>query len=624
MDPNSFYIQAVVYLVAAVVFVPLAMRVGLGSVLGFLIAGVAIGPFLLGWIGSEGDSVLHFAEFGVVMMLFLIGLELEPKRLWNLRKAILGLGSLQVLLTTLLIGGFVYVSGYSWQISLVTGMIMAMSSTAIVLQTLREKGLMKTIGAQNAFSVLLFQDIAVIPILALLPFLAVAPVVNSAAHTGTTWVDEQPAWLHALIVLGSVIGIIVAGRLLIKPALRAVAKSGIREMFTAFALLIVVGIAALMAKVGLSPALGTFLAGVVLANSEYRHELESDIEPFKGLLLGLFFMAVGATIDFRMVWLQPIQILAWVAIVVTIKFIVIALLGKLYKMSTDQNLIFSFSLSQVGEFAFVLLSFALTQGILPAEFVGFATAVVVISMVLTPLLMKLNEVLILPRFGTQEKMEKEADTINEKSAVIVAGLGHFGSSVGRFLRASGVQATFLDIDSDRVDVLRKMGFKVFYGDASRYDLLHAAGATEAKIIVIAIGDAAKRLEMIETVKKHFPHLHMLVRAANRYDAYDQMNAGMLHVYRETIDTSVRLGVDALAMLGFRRYTASRLAKTFIRHDEKNLKKLASIRNQDEYITTARLYIEELEAIIQTDAQTPILTTSDWDAESIREEVRAEG
>ena len=623
MDPNSFYIQAVVYLAAAVVFVPLAMRVGLGSVLGFLIAGVAIGPFLLGWIGSEGGSVMHFAEFGVVMMLFLIGLELEPKRLWNLRKAILGLGSLQVLLTTLFIGGFVYLSGFSWQIALVTGMIMAMSSTAIVLQTLREKGLMKTIGAQNAFSVLLFQDIAVIPILALLPFLAVAPVGTGAAHAGTSWVDEQPAWLHALIVLGSVMGIIVAGRLLIKPALRAVAKSGIREMFTAFALLIVVGIAALMTQVGLSPALGTFLAGVVLANSEYRHELESDIEPFKGLLLGLFFMAVGASIDFRLVWAQPLQILAWVAVVVTIKFVVFWLLGKLYKMSTDQNLIFSFSLSQVGEFAFVLLSFALTQGILPAEFVGFSTAVVVISMVLTPLLMKLNEALFLPRFGTREKVVKEADNIDEKNAVIVAGLGHFGSSVGRFLRASGVQATFLDIDSDRVDILRKMGFKVFYGDASRYDLLHAAGATEAKIIVIAIDDAAKRLEMIETVKKHFPHLHMLVRATNRYDAYDQMNAGMLHVYRETIDTSVRLGVDALAILGFRRYTASRLAKTFIRHDEKNLKKLASIRNQDEYITTARQYIEELEAIIQTDAQTPILTTSDWDAESIREEVRAE-
>ena len=623
MDPNSFYIQAVVYLAAAVVFVPLAMRVGLGSVLGFLIAGIAIGPFLLGWIGSEGGSVLHFAEFGVVMMLFLIGLELEPKRLWSLRKAVLGLGSLQVLITTLLIGGFVYASGFSWQISLVTGMIMAMSSTAIVLQTLREKGLMKTTGAQNAFSVLLFQDIAVIPILALLPFLAVAPVSKDVAHSGTTWVDEQPAWLHALIVLGSVVGIIVAGRLLIKPALRAVAKSGIREMFTVFALLIVVGIAALMAKVGLSAALGTFLAGVVLANSEYRHELESDIEPFKGLLLGLFFMAVGASIDFSLVWAQPLQILAWVVVVVTIKFLVFWLLGKLYKMRTDQNLIFSFSLSQVGEFAFVLLSFALTQGILPAEFVGFSTAVVVISMVLTPLLMKLNESLILPRFGTPEKVAKEADSINEKNAVIVAGLGHFGSSVGRFLRASGVQATFLDIDSDRVDVLRKMGFKVFYGDASRYDLLHAAGATEAKIIIIAIDDAAKRLEMIETVKKHFPHLHMLVRAANRYDAYDQMNAGMLHVYRETIDTSVRLGVDALAILGFRRYTASRLAKTFIRHDEKNLKKLASIRNQDEYITTARQYIEELEAIIQTDAQSPIISTSDWDAESIREEVRAE-
>lgn len=626
MDPHSFLFQAVVYLAAAVVFVPLAMRVGLGSVLGFLIGGMAIGPFILGWIGSEGSSVLAVAEFGVVMMLFLIGLELEPKRLWNLRKAILGMGSLQVLLTTVLIGVFVYVWGFAWQIALVTGMIVAMSSTAIVLQTLREKGLMKTSGAQNAFSVLLFQDIAVIPILALLPFLATAPSGDAppGAHVGTTWVEGQPAWIHALIVLGSVIGIVVAGRLLVRPALRLVAKSGIREMFTAFALLIVVGIAALMTKVGLSPALGTFLAGVVLANSEYRHELESDIEPFKGLLLGLFFMAVGASINFNMVMEQPLQIIAWVLIVVAIKFVVFLLLGRLFKMSTDQNLIFSFSLSQVGEFAFVLLSFSLAGGILPEAYVGFVTAVVVISMVLTPLLMKVNERLFLPHVGTKEISRKEEDSIDEKNAVIVAGFGHFGSTVGRFLRASGVSATFLDINSDRVDVLRKLGFKVFYGDASRYDLLHSAGAHEAKIIIIAIDDSAKRLEMIETVKKHFPHLHMLVRAANRNDAYDQMNAGMLHVYRETIDTSVRLGVDALSLLGYRRYTASRLAKTFIRYDEKSLKQLASIRNADEYLTTARQYIEELEVIIQTDAQSPILNTADWDAESIREEVRAGG
>ena len=442
-----------------------------------------------------------------------------------------------------------------------------------------------------------------------------------ATHGSVTWVDGKPAWLHTLIVLGSVIGIVVVGRLLVRPMLRLVAKAGTREIFTAFALLIVIAIAALMTKVGLSPALGTFLAGVVLANSEFRHELESDIEPFKGLLLGLFFMAVGASINFALVASQPLKVVSWVAVVVAVKILVLWMLGRLNKMSTDQNLIFSFSLSQVGEFAFVLLTFTLTQGILLADFVSFITAVVVISMIMTPLLMKLNEKLLLPRLGTVEKVEKGADNITEKNPVIIAGFGHFGNTVGRFLRASQVPATFLDIDSDRVGVLRKMGFKVFYGDASRHELLHAAGAAEAKLIIIAIDDAEKRLEMIETIKKHFPNLHMLVRAANRYDAYDQMNAGMLHVYRESIDTSVRMGVDALTILGYRRYTASRLAKTFIRHDEQSLKKLASIRNQDEYITTARKYIEELEVILQTDSQNQIFSNSDWDAESLREEVR---
>ena len=595
----------------------------IAAALGYLIAGIIIGPFVLGFIGKEGEDIMHYAEFGVVMMLFLIGLELEPELLWKLRKSILGLGSLQVILSTLVVGAIVYATGLNWQQALATGMIMAMSSTAIVMQSLREKGLMKTEAGQSSFAVLLFQDMAVIPLLAIFPLLANLPVNGSNPQNGGgTWVDGQPAWIHTSIVLAAVVGIIFVGRLLLRPLLRIVAKTGLREVFTASSLLIIVGIAALMTKVGLSPALGAFLAGVVLANSEYRHELESDIDPFKGLLLGLFFIAVGSAIDFHLIASQPIKVALWVVVLIVFKTAVLLLLGKLFKISTEQNFIFAFSLSQVGEFAFVLLSFALQQGILPQETVSLFIAVVAISMAVTPLVMLLNERLILPRIGTDTKPDREADTIDEKNAVIIAGFGHFGNTVGRFLRANKINATYLDLDSDRVDVLRKLGFKVYYGDASRSDLLYAAGAMEAKIIIIAIDDAAKRLEMVETVKKHFPHLHILVRATNRYDAYELMNAGMLHVYRETVDTSVRLGVDAMTILGHRTYTAKRSAQLFLKLDEKNLKKLASIRNQEEYITTTRQYIEELELIIQADATGFLASDTSWDAETIREEVKA--
>jgi monovalent cation:proton antiporter-2 (CPA2) family protein len=623
MGPNNFLFQALVYLASAVVFVPIAKRLGLGSVLGYLLAGVVIGPFVFGFIGEEGKDIMHYAEFGVVMMLFLIGLELEPQLLWRMRKSIMGLGSLQVVVTALAVGILVYLSGFNWQQSLATGLIMAMSSTAIVMQSLREKGLMKTEAGQSSFSVLLFQDIAVIPILALFPLLATLSVsTNSEEGHATTWVDGQPAWVHTLIVLVSVAGIILIGRIVIRPLLRIVAKTGLREVFTASALLIVVGIAALMTMVGLSPALGAFLAGVVLANSEYRHELESDIDPFKGLLLGLFFIAVGAGIDFNIILSEPLRLFGWVAGIMALKALVLLSLGRIFKLGTDQNFIYAFSLSQVGEFGFVLLSFALAGGILPQETVSFYTAVVAMSMAITPLILLLNDKLILPRVGTVEKSEREADEIDEKNPVIIAGFGHFGSTVGRFLRANKIGATYLDLDSDRVDVLRKMGFKVFYGDASRHDLLHAAGASEAKIIVIAIDHAEKRMEMIQTVKKHFPNLHILVRASNRYDAYDQMNAGMLHVYRETIDTSVRLGVDAMSILGYRKYTAQRMARTFLKHDEQNLKRLASIRNPEEYINTARQYIEELEMVIQADGTGSSLFDAGWDAETLREEVRS--
>lgn len=619
MDKNSFLFQAMVYLAAAVVMVPLAKRLGLGSVLGYLLAGVLIGPAALSFIGNEGEDLMHFAEFGVVMMLFLIGLELEPELLWELRKPILGMGGLQVLLSSLLLGGLAVLFGLNWQQGLTLGMILSLSSTAIVLQTLNEKGLMKTAAGQSSFSVLLFQDIAVIPMLALFPLLATLPKIQSSnGHDATTLVQHLPGWLHTLVVLGAVAAVIVAGRYLVRPLFKLVAGIRLREIFTATALLLVVGIAVLMTQVGLSPALGTFLAGVVLANSEYKHELESDIDPFKGLLLGLFFIAVGASIDFNLIMRQPGLIFGLVFLLMAVKSTVLFILGKAFQLRMNQNLLFSLALSQVGEFAFVLFSFSLQEGLLPKATVDIMIAVVAISMAATPLLLLLNEKLLQPRYGTKEAgTEKEADGIDEQHGVIVAGFGHFGNTLGRFLRAHNIRMTILDNDAERVELLRRMGFKVYYGDASRYDLLEAAGAAKARLIVIAIEPAEKRLEMIDTIKKHFPDLRMLVRASNRFDAYDLMNAGMLHVYRETMDTSLRMGVDVMKFLGFRTYSAKRAARAFLKMDEANLKKLASIQDREEYILAARFYIEELEKTLQADNQT-VLAAGDtgWDEEAL--------
>jgi CPA2 family monovalent cation:H+ antiporter-2 len=622
MDQTSFLFQAMVYLAAAVIMVPVAKKLGLGSVLGYLLAGVIIGPAVLGFIGDEGHDIMHFAEFGVVMMLFLIGLELEPELLWKLRKPIVGLGGLQVLGTALVIAAIATAFGMGWKPSIALGMILSLSSTAIVLQTLNEKGQMKSAAGQSSFSVLLFQDVAVIPMLALFPLLASGSGDANGSSEHSTIVDSLPAWGHTLVVLGSVAVIIVAGRFFIPPLFRMVARTRLRELFTATSLLLVVGIAVLMLQIGLSPALGTFLAGVVLANSEYKHELESDIEPFKGLLLGLFFIAVGASIDFSLIMQQPLTILGLVILLMVVKGMVLYALGKVFKLSMDQNMFFSFALSQVGEFAFVLFSFSLQQGILPKETVDIMMAVVAISMGLTPLAMMLNEKVLQPRLGScklaaDDEIIPDAIDSNDRNPVIIAGFGSFGNTVGRFLRAHNIGTTVLDFDSDRVELLRKMGFKVYYGDASRQDLLQAAGAADAKLIVITINPPEKRLEMIETIKKHFPNLRMLVRAENRQDAYDLMNAGMLHVYRETIDTSLRVGVDVMKLLGHRAYKAQRAARTFLNFDEHKLKELASIRDENQYILSAKEAIEELEEIIKSERNNKALTIDEgWDEESL--------
>lgn len=606
MSDGGFFFQAFVYLSAAVLSVPVAKRLGLGSVLGYLIAGVIIGPFVLGLVGEEGQDVMHFAEFGVVMMLFLIGLELQPALLWQLRAPILGMGGGQVGLTTLLIMGIAVTAGLAWQPALALGLTLALSSTAIVLQTLNEKGLMKTSGGQSAFSVLLFQDIAVIPILAILPLLAMEGAAGHAGddgHHGASLVAGLPLWAQTGVVLGVVALIILSGRYLIGPAFRLIARTRLRELFTAAALLLVIGIALLMQAVGLSAALGTFLAGVVLAQSEYRHELETDIEPFKGLLLGLFFIAVGASIDFHLIAANPLLITELVVALIAVKFGVLFVVGRFFKMGLDTNLLFAFALAQGGEFAFVLFSFALQNDVLGTDVASPMIAVVAVTMALTPLLMLINEKLIQPRFGTRQEAARKADAIDEQSPVIIAGFGRVGSTIGRFLQANGVQATYLDIDPDNVDLLRKMGLKVFYGDASRHDLLHAAGAAEAELLIVAVDNPEKTRQIVETARKHFPHLRIMARSVSWNDSYELLDMGVTDIYRETLDTALRLGADALATLGHRRYQAYRAAKTFRRHDERYLRELATMRHdRKQLISGVRQRIEDLENLLRGESE----------------------
>jgi CPA2 family monovalent cation:H+ antiporter-2/glutathione-regulated potassium-efflux system protein KefB len=610
-----------VLLAAAVVCVPLAKKLGLGSVLGYLLAGVLVGPFGLGFVGGEGRDLMHVAEFGVVMMLFLVGLELEPRTLWQLRSSILGLGGLQVTGTAIVLGLAALALGQTWREGVALGLILAMSSTAIVLQALAEKGWLQTAAGRSAFAVLLFQDISVIPILAVLPLLAAHDVARVAGEHGPEWLEALPVWGKTLAVLASVATVVLVGRYLARPLFRLVARTRLRELFVATALLLVVAITVLMTQVGLSPALGTFLAGVVLAGSEYRHELESDIEPFKGLLLGLFFLAVGATIDFRLVASAPGAVFGVVLGVMVLKAGTLLLLGRVFRMSLGQNLIFALGLSQVGEFAFVLFSLVGRQGILDARTTAFMTVVVAISMALTPLVFLAVERGLLPRLGTRQTVAHAADAVEEKNPVIIAGFGHFGSTIGRFMRANGVLPTVLESDSDRVELLRRMGFRVYYGDPTRYDLLEAAGAAEAKLLIIAIDAPEQATLLAELALRRFPHLHVLARAKNRNDAYGLMDLGLLHIYREGLDTSLRLGEDALRLLGHRAHRVRRAAQIFRLHDERALKRLAAVRQDlGTYVVSARESIEEQERLIQSDlANRALESDSAWDAESLRSE-----
>ena len=612
MNPQDLLLGAFIYLAAAVIAAPVATRLGLGSVLGYLVAGMVIGPSLLGLVGQEGAHVMHFAEFGVVVMLFLVGLELQPSKLWELRRPIIGLGGLQVVVTALALGGGALAIGFGWKAALATGLILAMSSTAIVLQSLNERGILKTTAGQSCFSVLLFQDIAVIPILALLPLLAAAQAHDT--HD-TSLIGDLPGWAQTIAVLAAVAVVVLAGRFLTRPLFRLVAETGMREVFVGLALVMVVGIALLMQLVGLSAALGTFLAGVVLAESEYRHELEMDLEPFKGLLLAVFFIAVGAGIDFSLLFGQPLFILGLVAGFIAVKLVVLFVLARLFGMSTPDASRFSFALAQGGEFAFVLISFAAGLALLDPAQAGLLVAVVALSMAAAPLLMIFDARVLQPRFASAGET-REDDHIDESGTrVIIAGHGRYGMTVGRILQASGIRAVVLDHDGEQIDALRKFGYKVYYGDASRPDLLEAAGAAEAQVLVIAIDDREKALEIVETARRHFPNLRILARAFDRVHAYRLFNAGVEDVHREVFASSVDMGEQLLVRLGLHPFEARRAASRFKSHDEKLIRRAAKhVDDTQRLIDLARQGSEEIERVLATDmGDTPQSPDHGWEA-----------
>ncbi|MCL4121336.1 UNVERIFIED_CONTAM: hypothetical protein GTU68_004684 [Idotea baltica] len=606
---GSILFEAIVFLAGAIICVSIAKRLGLSSVIGYLFAGVLIGPYVLGFIGNEGEDILHFAEFGVVMMLFLIGLEIEPKNFWNMRKTILGMGGIQVGGTMLLSYLLFAFLGFDWKVALVISMAVALSSTAIAMQTIKEKGLMATTFGTSSFSILLFQDIIVILMLGFIPLLSNVTEDITAKNSG----------FQTLAIILSVALIIVAGRYLIVPMLRKVAKTGVRELLIAAALLIVFGISFLMEYVGISPALGAFLGGVVLSNSEFKHELESTLEPFKNLLLGLFFMAVGASINFIVIANSPLTIGGILIAIIVLKAIVLFITGHIFKLKLDQKLLLTFSLAQIGEFAFVLLSFAFGLNILEQEQMDMMLVITALSMSLTPIISMINERLILPNIGTKESVKRPMDHIAKSQKIILVGFGHFGSTIGRFLRSHGVEATILDHNSNRVDFLRQMGFEVYYGDATRLDLLESAGIAEAKIVICATNKISVSKAISKIIKEKYPHVELMIRTKNRYDAYELLNLGHENIYRESLETSLVLAKDVLSKMGFRKYTLNRQVQNFIKYDEDSLRRLAAApKLDDDYIFKARKELEQQEKFLNEDFKRGVVDFDNhWDSEHIR-------
>ena len=579
---TGFLILAFILLVAGLVSVPLATRFGLGSVLGYLLAGMAIAP-LLGALNVDVEALQIFAEFGVVMMLFIVGLELEPKRLWEMRGKLLGLGGGQVLLTTAAIFVIGLVSNQPWQTALAIGFVLALSSTAIIVQTLTEKGLLKSEGGEASFSVLLVQDIAVIPILALIPLLALPELAGSVAGHGAgdgahgtafNLTADMPGWLAGLARIGAVGAVVLAGIFLTRPLFRYIAGANLRELFTAAALVFVIGIAVLMTLVGLSPALGTFLAGVVLANSEYRHEFESDINPFKGLLLGLFFITVGAGIDFVLASERFGEVLFWAAVVIAAKFVTLILVGYAYGLRRRALWLFSLSLPQAGEFAFVLIAFGAANFVFDTALADLLLLIVALTMLVTPLLFILYDKVVAPTYSRQE--EREADEIDEHNPVIIAGRGRIGGLVDRMLQVANIPTTVIDYDSAHLEAVRKFGYRTYFGDATRPDLLESAGIVEARVLVVALDEREQIDRVVKYAIANYPKLHVIARAKDRGHVFELWSYGCRDIIRETYDSSIRMGRSAFEALGMDRQQAQAMADAFETMDRSSMPEIAEL------------------------------------------------
>lgn len=595
---ESLTLEMVAYLAAAVISVPIFHRLGLGSILGYLCAGVAIGPFGLRFAGGLSSDVMSASEIGIVMMLFLVGLELEAKTLWRMRNAIVGMGGAQVGLSAVVIMLGCCALGLSWAPALGCGLILAMSSTAIVLPSLQERNALKTPGGQASLAVLLLQDLAVIPVIALLPILA------GVVHPHATIPAEHPAGeqsyvLHTGVIIAAVVGIILAGRFFVRPFFRFIAVTHLQEIFTASALLIVVGIVILMDRVGLDSALGAFLGGMVLADSEFKHQIEADIAPFKGLLLGLFFVAVGAGINFSDLITHPTFIVALIVGLVVLKFAVLYGVGRLFKLSKSSSFLFAFALAQGDEFAFVLLPTSHRLGLLDDDWSNALMLTTAMSMVITPFLLMFNEALVQPRFATKDKPKRKADVVHQPADVLLVGFGRFGNVVGRFLRATGVPITVLDHDADQIDTVRRLGLEAFFGDGTRLDILRAAGAEEAKLVLVMIDEQEASMKIVEHFQKHFPNAKILARAVDRQHAYELIQKKVTGFTHESIGSAIHLTRLAFQEMGVGPEKADRLGHMFEELEYRAMRDLATTPRGDGYFRRARQHIDNLEKALRS-------------------------
>lgn len=598
MHGADFLLAGVLFLFAAVVAVPIAARLGIGAVLGYLLAGIVIGPWGLGFI-SDVDEILHFSELGVVFLMFIIGLELNPAKLWKLRRSIFGIGAGQVVFSALILGGLLMLTQFSWQAAVIGGIGLAMSSTAMALQLMREKGMNRSESGQLGFSVLLFQDLAVIPAMALVPLLA---------GRG----EEHTDWVTLGLKVLAFVAMLVGGRFLLRPLFRFIAASGVREVFTAASLLLVLGSALFMEMLGFSMALGTFLAGVLLAESEYRHELEIAIDPFKGLLLGLFFISVGMALNIGILFTHIIWVLVSVLLLVTVKVLVLYGLAKIYGLRRSESLQFSGVLSQGGEFAFVLFSVAAAQNLFQGDQMPLLLVTVTLSMMTTPLLMKVIDKILFQRYNTGEESDEKPHVEDDEPQVIVVGFGRFGQVIGRLLMANKMRITVLERDVSAVSLMRRYGYKVYYGDATELELLRAAGAESAKSIVITSNDPEDTMKIVHLCQQHFPHLAILARARGRFEAHELLQAGVTQFSRETFASAIDLGRKALLTLGMHPHQAHRAQQHFRRLDMRMLRELIPIHTDNAQISRVREARRELEEIFEREMQSERRRLDGWD------------